>query len=158
MPQLLFCSSIWRSYIHFGFPFKVAVVDNYFSYRSNSQQFVNVWLFSFFSISILSCLFIFIGRWFFGWVSSVLKFSMPNLSFLVHRHCRQISLSIVRKNNYLQTSLIPNRCTNQPSNRVYSQFLCACKWYRMLYCISTSVSLNCYYRLSICLVTLIRVK
>ena len=33
--------------------FEVAVVDNYFSYRSNSQQFVNV-SFLFFSSSILS--------------------------------------------------------------------------------------------------------
>ena len=49
----IFGSFIWRSYIHFGFPFEVAVVNNYFSYRSNSQQFVNV-SFLFFSSSILS--------------------------------------------------------------------------------------------------------
>ena len=80
----IFGSFIWRSYIHFGFPFEVAVVNNYFSYRSNSQQFVNVFLF-FFLQHQHSQLFIYFHRpvIFPDLVDfpSVHKFSTPNFHF-----------------------------------------------------------------------------
>ena len=74
----------WRLYIHFGFSFEVAVVNNYFSYRSNSQQFVNVFLF--FSLQHQhSQLFIYFHRpvIFPDLVDfpSVHKFSTPNFHF-----------------------------------------------------------------------------
>ena len=160
--DIFFGSYIWRFYIRFGFSFEFVVVVNCFSNRSNSQ-FVNVSSFSFFSISILSWLFIFIGRWFSRiWLifPVVLSFQLATSILQSVNNQIQHSLPIVRKNKFCfcKNLSFPTGTRTSLQVEYNSYVLVGGIGSLLLYCISSSVSLNCYYRLSMCLLILTRAR
>ena len=117
-----------------------------FSYRSNSQQFVNV-SFLFFSSSILSWLLIFIGRWFSRiWLIFPVKLSFQLATSIFqainNRHQIQHSLSIVRKNIFcfLQKISFPTGTWTSLQLEYNSYVLVGGIGSLLLYCISSSVS------------------
>ena len=144
--------------MHFGFSFEVAVVDNYFSYRSNSQQFVNVSIFVFQQqhsqlITYFHRPVIFPDLVDFP---NDLKFSARNFHFPVYQqsssdstfilNCSKEQILFYAKISYSQQVHEPAYMQVEYNSYVLVGGIGSL----LLYCISSSVSLNYYYRSSMC--------